>query len=327
MIERLLIVLLVGASTIAHAQPAQPQPQPQPQPQQPTARTAAQLIDEGRRLYADDADFASALEAFQASYAMAPSWQALNGIALSQRQLGRHVAAFKALKKLLAEHAAALSASQQANATKLLTELDGKIGRISIVVEGDAPEEVRTTLDGAAIEPADRAGPHLVMPGNHAVVATRDGYQPFASQVTIAPGASETVTVVLEPEKEKIIVQVEEARLVRPMPAWLPWSTMAGGLALAGAGTLFALSAASDYDDFDASVKASAGEFPSQTMVDEAAKKRGDTKAGIALGLYITAGAAAAAGVTLLVLNQPRREKPKTAIIVTPKSISVAYRF
>src|SRR5689334_5909884 len=124
----LLAAALVTAPTAAQARrrkpkpaPAAPAPAPTPAAEAAPAADAPApapqdpadaLLDEGTRLFTEQADYDGALQRFQESYRQRPSWKALNGSALVYQQQGKYVDAIATYERLLAEFGATLSAAQ-----------------------------------------------------------------------------------------------------------------------------------------------------------------------------------------------------------------------
>lgn len=321
------ILSLAGAATGQPAADAGPEPDADAAPST-NAKRAAALLARGKALYADEADFPAALAAFAKSHDLAPSWRALNGIGLCQRALGKTLEAIGTYQRLLAEYGAALTETQRANATGVLDALEKQVGRVTIALaDADATGGTRVTVDGAVVELTDLAGPHRLMPGRHAIAATRPGHQPHLSEVDLAAGEIVEVVIALAPEK--VVVKIEEARLERRMPVWVPWATVGGGALLASTGAIFALTARGNFNDFDDAVAGAAGDLPVPADIDDDLAARGERNRAIATGFFIAGGVAAGAGIALAILNSPRRAAARNdvAVLVSPTSLGVMMRF
>ena len=276
---------------------------------------ARALLDEGTRLYADDADYVAALAAFRESFTVEPSWRALNGVGLCLHALGREVEAYRAYQQLLDQFGAELSAEQRQRAEKLKGEIDRLIARLEVSV---AQAGAQLALDGEAI--ASGAGPTtvLVMPGAHQLVATLEGFRPYTERIAIEAGARRRVHVTLERVRERVVVKREQPVLERRMRPWIPWLTAGAGVALIGAGGVLALQARGELRDFDDRVAESAGEMPRPVVADDSPVSGAERNQNIAIGLAVTGGAAVVTGLILAALNQPRPVERPSAFRIVP---------
>ena len=308
--------------------------EPTPAPQKPSKRDVAQAhLDRGTKLYSEDANFIAALEAFRSSYEALPSWEALNGIAVTLMDMDKSAEAYKTIQKMLKDFDAVLDAEKKETAAGFLKDLEPRIARVVVKLSAEN-RDAQVTLDGGELAESEFGVPQLLDPGPRALVATLEGFEPYAEKIDAVAGETVTVSIEMVVKKERIVVEVKEKKLVRRMPRWIPWATLAGGAVLAGAGGIFALSAKSSFENFDDAIAEDAGGFPSSVSADESDRDSAETKKLVATGLFVGAGAAVAAGVVLVVLNQPRAapdksadEEPATMLILTPRTIGVAVRF
>jgi hypothetical protein len=319
-----LAVASLAAPRPAAADPPPAAVQPRPQPASDAAPRARALLQEASRLYTDG-EYTRALEAFQRSYAFDPSWRALNGIALCQRELGQDVAAYRSYQQLLDDFGAILTAEQRTVAGERQRELGARIGRLEISV---AQGGVRITLDGRVIGRGPLRVTELVLPGSHQVVATGPGLRAHARHIEVAAGGIQRVAIALEKDRARVVVKYTDAPATRPMPVWVPWVTMGGGAVLAGAGGLLALGAKSDVDDFDGQVASMSGDPPVPAMVDDGLLARSDDKKTAAAVLAIGGAVAIVTGVTLAIMNRKRGgPRPATALRPGASGFAVSIEF
>ncbi|HVE81473.1 MAG TPA: hypothetical protein VND93_01445 [Myxococcales bacterium] len=104
----------------------------------------------------------------------------------------------------------------------------------------------------------------------------------------------------------------------RPWPEWVPWSVIAAGAAVVGGGVFLHVQAAGAFKAYDDRIAACAGSPPAVAgqiyapcSADEsqgisADRQRGSSLQTLAIGSYVGAGAAMAAGAVLIYLNNPR---------------------
>ena len=123
---------LAAPRTVA-ADPPPASVRPRRAPDSDVARRARALLEEASRRYTDG-EYTEALDAFRESYGVDPSWRALNGIALCQRELGQDVAAYRSYQQLLDDFGSILTPEQRAVAEQRQHELAARIGRIEISV-------------------------------------------------------------------------------------------------------------------------------------------------------------------------------------------------
>lgn len=281
----------------------------------PDAARARALLDQGTRLYADDASYAAALAAFRESYATEPSWRALNGIGLCLHALGREVEAYRTYEQLLGQFGTQLTAEQRQRAEELKAEIERLIARLEVSV---AQRGAQLALDGEVIGAGPLDTRLLVMPGAHQLVATLEGHRPFTERIAIEAGATRRVVVNLERARERVVIRREEPVLERPMRGWIPWLTAGGGAALAAAGGILALHARGELRDFDDGVAASAGELPHSVAADPGTIDRAEREQAIAIGLVAAGGAAVVTGLILAVFNEPRAVEERSAFRIVP---------
>lgn len=284
------------------------------------APDAERLLDEGTRLFTEDADHDAAREAFARSYDLDPSWRALNGIALTYQEQGHDLLALDSYERLLAEFEAALTDAQRATVHARIAAIEARIA----VVELEATQPgIEVSIDGEPYGPGPLRAAIRLRPGRHSVVATLDGHRPSTEVVVVEPGERRRLAITLARQEERVVVQLEPVRLERRLPTWIPWAALTGGAALLAVGASLDRVAAHDFDVFDASVEASAGEPPRPVRGDPERRERAELERRLAIGGYVAGAVGVVAGAFLLAINQPRR------IEVAPRSrgVVVTLRF
>jgi len=281
-----------------------------------TDQEAQRLLDEGTRLFTEDASYEAARDAFQRSYERSPSWRALNGIALTYQEQGRYLDSLVTYERLLRDEGATLTPDQRTTVDRRIAPLVAKVGVVEVSAEQPT---TAIALDGEAIGIAPLRRAVRLMPGRHVVVATLSGHRPLTR--TIEVGAGQHVPLVVELEPEQVIIRTTPIRLERRVPRWVPWATMGGGGALVVVGGLLRLAARSDFDAFDASVAASATSM--SVIGDRDRYDRAQLENRIATGGFIAGGLAVVGGAVLLALNQPR----PVEVIPARRGISVVVHF
>lgn len=257
-----------------------------------------------------EARFAQALAKYREAIAHWDHPAIRFNMAVSLINLGQVVEAREQLEQSFAYGASALGAEAHAQAITYRKLLDAQLARVTI----SCPEPgAVVTLDGKPLFTGPGSATRYLLPGAHQVVATKPGLQ--AALQTLALTAGTPATLELRPT----LALAAATPLVRRWAPWKPWAILGGGGALAGLGTLFYFSARSGFDDYDRGV---ARRCPSgcsaemlasfEELTDE--RRGAERNQVIAFSLFAVGGAAVIAGVTGLLLNQPRAQPvPKAA--------------
>jgi tetratricopeptide (TPR) repeat protein len=263
------------------------------------AERAHALLADGGRLV-DVGDYEGARAQFQAAYDVVPSWQALSGIALTYDQQGDYLEALETYERLLREFHAALDPEHAATAALCIAELEARIGVLALEAPQLGPEVV---VDGVNIGRGPLAREIRVMPGSHTVVVTLDGHVPLTTAVTVTAGGTERVVLRLVAQEVRLVVKTAPLRLERPMPTWVPWATLGGGLAALALGGGLLYAADRKYDAFNELVNE--GETGRQVLVDDRGLHTAERLRTAAITSLTVSGAAAVTGVVLMILNRP----------------------
>lgn len=267
------------------------------------ADRADELLDEGARLFTDEADYAGSLAALEESHRLRPSWRALNGIGLVRQQMGQLVAALETYEQLVTDFAGELTGAQRATVDRRIAALLAQIAVVTVV----APQPgVRVLVDGKVVGTGPLSIELRLMPGEHAIHAEGENLEPATRDVRAEPGSRDQVTIELEAAEVRVVVTERPVQLERRFPSWVPWATAAagGGLAIASAG--YAIASRRDFDAFDASIAADAGDEPEAVPGDLGLLARAEQRRDTAIGLAIGAGAVLGTSLVLWAINRPR---------------------
>jgi tetratricopeptide (TPR) repeat protein len=153
--------------------------------------------------------------------------------------------------------------------------------------------------------------------GDHLVVATLAGHHGQTHKLKLMGGQTRKIDLVLK--------RIEAGKVSYPMPRWLPWTVLGGGLAIALAGIVPMVLQVKAFDDYNDSIIP--GLVPNG---DLSLKKKGDRLYASGIALLAVGGAAAVAGLVMVLLNRPKavREEPKTVeTFIGPGSVSMRVRF
>jgi tetratricopeptide (TPR) repeat protein len=184
----------------------------------------------------------------------------------------------------------------------------------------------KVSFDGKVLFVAPGESEQLVLPGEHAVVATKAGFLTASETMMLEPGKTRVYQVHL------IALKSETVRVVRRWPAWQPWAVVASGVALAAIGGGFYHAASDHYATYDAGVKEDCPHGCSAAMaaqlgavLDE--KSRGDVERAVAISLLSAGGAAALVGLAGVLLDQPHAITERVVPAVAPGAVTVSARF
>jgi hypothetical protein len=148
--------------------------------QQLEART---LFSAGNQ-HLQDGDYVGALDLFRAAYARYPGARILINIGTTLRQLGRYAEAADAYEAYL--HDPAAEPAKKAELTKVLGELDTRVAKLKVTVEGGAAQ---VRVDGKLVAKPGAVVIVRVDPGPHVISADREGSVLTSKNVTAAAGA------------------------------------------------------------------------------------------------------------------------------------------
>lgn len=181
---------------------------------------------------------------------------------------------------------------EQARAYKALVE--GQLARVKVTCEVEGASVV---MDGRPLFVAPGKFEGWVRAGPHTIVATREGYLTYQDSPTLVPGKVVEIPV-------KLYRSEDLTQYRRRFGAWLPWTVMGAGAAVALGGGVMHMTARNDIRAFDAGITECGGCVPSVEMTSQLS--RGQGMQSYALGGYALGGAAVATGAILLYLNQPQ---------------------
>lgn len=195
---RWLIVLLLSWSLAASAA------------QSAAEKEAATRFQRGVSLF-KDGDFEAALTEFKQAYRLAPFYEVLYNIGLTQRRLYQYGAAVKALNDYLEQGGKKISPQRRELVRRELEEIRQLTAMVTVVVKGEGPATL--TVDGEAAGQTPLREPLLLRPGKHTFLATR-GTHTASESVELLTGTQATVTLEPKPKADqegRLIVNSEPA--------------------------------------------------------------------------------------------------------------------
>lgn len=202
--------------------------------------SARALFEQGLELL-EAQHWAAAADKFERARQLHASPRITYNLTTALLQLGRLVYASELLRELTTQ--AAVERSVQEAAETRLKELRERLGRLTVMVDGEA-QGLRVELDGRALDPALLDVPMPADPGEHTVVARREGVVLLQKTVHVHEGQEERVhlavparPVLLPPPpaatEEAVTLSSPEAPAASPGSSsrlWL-WVAIGAGLA------------------------------------------------------------------------------------------------
>ncbi|MFO0649913.1 MAG: hypothetical protein U0326_27080 [Polyangiales bacterium] len=246
-----------------------------------------------------------------------------------QRPLAALQDARACVRALEADTAARDRARALAVCSTLVSTIEARVGRVTFSVAG-APSNLELRLDGRSVPRESWEGGVEVLAGSVVIDASAPGRRPLHREVTVAPRATERVTVALDAETSVTPVTPVTPVTVTPVtvtpvvgppttpasqgPGVGPWIVMGAGVAsLALSGVFFGLreGALSDRDArcTGAALRGDDCVVPAAQVQD--AQSAQDAAVGFTTAAYVTLGVGAAAlagGVLWRVLGGRRTE-------------------
>ena len=156
-------------------------------------KEAATRFQRGVGLY-KDGDFEAALTEFKQAYRLAPFYEVLYNIGLTQRRLYQYGAAVKSLNDYLAEGGKKVTPARRELVRKELEEIRALTASVTVKVTGEGISTI--LVDGEEVGKTPMREPLLLRPGKHTITATRTD-ETASETVSLLTGSDLTVT--LEP--------------------------------------------------------------------------------------------------------------------------------
>ncbi|MDX2012749.1 MAG: hypothetical protein SFW67_21295 [Myxococcaceae bacterium] len=293
------LVLALGAATGRGQEPERPWAKGVPPAKQ---REALEIFRQGNSAL-KESQWRIAADRYRAALAL---WDhpAINyNLALALLQLDQPIETYERLVAALRFGAAPLDSDKFEQAQRYKALVEKQVATVEIVCD---VEGAVVKLNGSVI-PNQYKG--LVRAGPITVTATKEGFLTNEQSPTLYGGERRKLELTLVPAEQA----VEYRRL---FAAWIPWTVLGAGVALAGGGVGLHLSARNQFAAYDRGIEgctdaATGGCVPSLDLAAQASQGRSQ-QAG-AMALYGIGGAAIVTGAVLLYVNrlQPYRADVK----------------
>jgi hypothetical protein len=302
MVRRILAVLaivgcLLPASSSAQRAAVRPWAQGVPEAEQ---TEALKLFREGN-VFFEKSQYSQALERYRAAVQHWDHPSIRFNMAVSLINLDQPLEARESLEKSLLYGAAALDTpdlyAQGLTYRKLLE------GRLAVLVVRCNEPGARVSLDGKEVLQAPGETRHVLLPGEHQIVASKDGFLTSTRPLTLISGREHR-------EDIQLVTVASATRYERRWAVWKPWVVLSAGAAIALMGLALELSSSADYNKYGSDI---AQLCPmgcqlstlSGSVTDVQSRALGENVA--AITSFAVGGAVMASGIVLAILN---REHP-----------------
>ena len=238
---------------------------------------ARHAVESGNRAFAVG-DLAAAQAAYARAWREKQSYSIACKLGRTEALLGSHPAAAQHLTYCI-DHFTDTSEVEleelEPRFRKLLQETRARVGELTITTE---PRGAELLVDGAPLPPDAPRSRLFVPPGHHTVSATLDGYASASTTLVVAAGATESVTLRLQPEPAQPMattapahpspavvaappnaISQDQVSRPRPRPLAIPLVGTVITLASAGAGIGLTASASSSNLEDPSSLRRAAG--------------------------------------------------------------------
>jgi hypothetical protein len=270
------------------------------------------LFEQGNRFF-EQHEYAKAVELYTQALAEWDHPQIHFNLTVALVSLDRILEAYEHVQAALKFGAAGLDNDKFHKAQTYQQLLQQRLVAFEAETEQDG---VQITFDGKLLLSGKGKAALTTLPGIHALVATKDGFETLTKNLVLVGGQPATESIVLKPR----IRAVRNVVLRRRFRAWIPWTiTGAGaGSALIGAGLI--VLGHSQLNQFQAELAqmfpngATTGEVPA-SLWNLRTRARVDN--GIGLGLVTAGGAAMITGLVMVALNQPHEVEMPPPVVVS----------
>ncbi len=156
------------------------------------------------------------------------------------------------------------------------------------------------TMDGRPIITGPGKYEGIVRAGQHAILATKAGFESVSKSQELPGGQKTRIDLVLYTNEEMTYYK-------RRWSTWKPWAVVAAGIVVAAVGGILQFEASEKYKGFDAGVQGCGGCVPDSALAEK--RTAGDQFQAGAIAAYTVGGAVVVTGAILAGLNraQPYR--------------------
>jgi hypothetical protein len=268
----------------------------------------------------DGARYEEAYREFKTAYAASPSWKILGNLGIAAFKLERNGEAIEAFTKYLTEGGPHIEADERAQIERDLQALQAAVVRLTL--ESDPPGAIvvdeRVPATGGPI--LNRYGPLAqattlgLHPGHHRLTAKLAGYPDVVVELDFEPRQQVTHAFKFQKASDATAPQTRGSGM-----RTASYVALGVGVVGVGLGTVFGLSAKSNYDKGNDLCPAFPCSLTQQQARDrERFGKDGDSAKTLSMVGFIAGGVGLAAGATLFILSSKRTETPAAQASVQP---------
>lgn len=224
---------VVAPTPASPSPPGTTAPDPAAPPSAEVMLEAKQRFDRGFELY-EEGEYPLALIEFNRAYELVPNYRVLYNIGQVCIQLGQYAKARRTLEEYLKKGGEGLTADRRAAVNKDLEMLGHRTAFLTVSSNIEGAEVL---VDDALVGKTPLGPALLVDAGVHRVTLRRAGYLPKTSDVTLAGGDEQALSVALElqPEEKQTIVVRERELVDNSARTWMIAGWVTTGALAAGA--------------------------------------------------------------------------------------------
>ena len=297
------VIAFAGAPAFGQAPPAPPAPAaptgptttpPNAESADPTERARVHY-ERGLQLFNEE-NYDAALFEFDRAYELAPSYKILYNMGRIQRQQNNYAAAMRSYTRYLHEGGANVPADRRKEVETEIAVLKPRVANIRVTVNVDAADVYAddipvctATIESACVGKSPLQAPIIVNGGRHKITATKKGYAPATSLVSVVGS-------------DEIEVKLDLVSYDRPVVAKNPWvlPTIVGW-SVTGAGLITAIIAGASASSAADDQKAAVDRFGTTRSELDDAKDKTRTLATVTDAFLIGSGVVAAVSTYLTV--------------------------
>jgi hypothetical protein len=284
---------------------------------------AEALYKAGRDLLAKD-DWSGACAKFSASFELDPVASTLINVAKCTERNGRLATAWSELARARALNEDTPGEERKKQLGELIeaqiTALLPRVPKLKLVIT-PRPPDLTVDRDGTRLPPASLEEPIPVDPGQHTVVVSAPGFEPFSRTVDSKEGETLVLEVALAKVGAAAQVPNPPPALERPLPAW-PFVTGGAALAMVGAGVAFRFVGFAAEDALDEGCGEERLCDPRGPYDPADDNQQKNFAFGMFVGLTVGGGAAALATVVGLVVELAQPDPSSSALRVLPHPLA-----